>query len=249
MAFVPEPQRQPFMRVPAATAGLILALVAAHIAITTLPAERSYEILRNYAFIPARYSHDYLAAHGIDPGSLWDRTVPFFSYTFIHANATHLLLNCAWLLPFGAITARRFGALLFLALFLACGAAGAAAHLATHWASTQPAVGASAAIAGLMAAGFRMIAAADNVVGADFAAPPRIAPLSSGPVLSWSVMTVAIFVVAGVTGLGAGPGAQIIAWQAHIGGYLAGLVLAGPCDWLSRGRRQPARFESGAPGL
>jgi len=42
----------------------------------------------------------------------------------------------------------------------------------------------------------------------------------------------AINLIAGVTGMGVGGEAGLIAWQAHLGGYLAGLFLAGPFDRL-----------------
>ena len=48
---------------------------------------------------------------------------------------------------------------------------------------------------------------------------------------------------AGVTGFGTGAGVHLVAWQAHIGGYFAGLLLAGPFDiWHNRKRliRSPA---------
>lgn len=245
MAFLHEPARQPALRVPAAVLGLILALVAAHIAWIMAPAARASEIVVNYAFIPARYSNAFLAAHGMDPGTLWDRAIPFVSYLFLHANFTHLAINCIWLLPFGAITARRFGAPMFFLFFLVCGAAGAAVHLAFNWGSPEPVVGASAAISGLMAAGFRIISSTDAfgpqyLQGAGPVAP--LAPLLSTRILTWSALSVVMFAVLGVTGLGTGmgPGAHLIAWQAHIGGYLAGLLLAGPFDNL-QARLRPAR--------
>jgi membrane associated rhomboid family serine protease len=250
MAFFQDPARQPIVRVPASVLGLLVVLVAAHFARVMAPEQISRAIVANYAFFPARYSKAFLASHGIDPGTFWDRAVPFVSYIFLHANVTHLAINCVWLLPFGATTARRFGALEFYAFFLMCGAAGAGAHLLTHWGSTDYAIGASAAVAGLMAAGFRLLPFADPyrpneedlVMGPARARPP-MAPIFSPRILQWSALAIAIFVLAGVTGLGAGPGVQLIAWQAHIGGYLAGLFLAGPFDEL-RSRLRPSWMKS-----
>jgi membrane associated rhomboid family serine protease len=243
MAFLQEPERQPLLRVPASAAGLIAALVIAHVARVMSPLLTQQAIIENYAFFPMRYSHAYLVAHNVSPQSFWDRAIPFVSYIFLHANFTHLAINCAWLLPFGSIVARRFGVVLFLTLFLVCGVAGAAAHLATHWGTADYAVGASAAIAGLMAVGFRVIAPINAVdvqsyraaVSGDPAFEQPLAPLLSLRFLGWTAVFVAINVVAGRTGLGAGPGPgpDLIAWQAHIGGYLAGMLLAGPFDALA----------------
>jgi membrane associated rhomboid family serine protease len=237
MAFFQEPERQPFLRVPAVTAGLILALIVAHLVRVLAPAQQSDAIIANYAFYPARYSHAFLAGHGVNPGSLWDRAVPFVSYIFLHANFTHLAINCVWLLPFGSIVARRFGALFFLAFFLVCGVAGAVAHLATNWGSPQYTIGASAAVSGLMAAGFRIVALieARDIKGFSAAVLQKpLAPIFSSRILIWSAVWIVLNVIAGLTGLGAGPGAGLIAWQAHIGGYLTGLVLAGPFDFAER---------------
>jgi len=244
MAFLQEPERQPFLRVPAATVGLIAALVVAHVARVMSPILTSQAIIFNYAFYPARYSHAFLVAHNASPQTFWDRAVPFVSYMFLHANATHLAINCGFLLPFGTVVARRFGAVLFLTLFLVCGIAGALAHLLTHWGSTDYTLGASAAISGLMAVGFRIIAMVDApdvqsytaAVSGKPGSQQPLAPLFSLRFLGWSAMVLAINVFAGSTGWGAGPGPgpQLIAWQAHIGGYVAGMILAGPFDSLAR---------------
>jgi len=52
----------------------------------------------------------------------------------------------------------------------------------------------------------------------------------SRQVLIFSFIWVLANTVTGLTGLGALPGLELVAWQAHIGVYLAGLLLAGPMD-------------------
>jgi len=241
MAFLQEPERQPFLRVPAAAAGLIVILIVAHVARVLAPAGISGAIIANFAFYPARYSQAFLVAHGNYHQTFWDLAIPFVSYIFLHANLTHLAINCVWLLPFGAVTARRFGALVFFPLFLLCGVAGAIAHLFTHWGTMNYVIGASAAIAGLMGAAFRVLSLTDgndssrrsSRSGRAEALEP-LAPIFSTRILVWSAIWITLNVVAGVTGLGTGPNAGPVAWQAHIGGYLAGVLLAGPCDLLRR---------------
>ena len=150
--------RQPIFRIPGVVAGLILLLVLAHVARSAMPDALSYQIINRFAFIPARYSHAFLAAHKyIDPGNLFDRAIPFVSYMALHNDYTHLAINCLWLLAFGPIVARRFGGLLFLGFFLICGLAAAATHLAFNWGSLTPVIGASGAISGLMGAGMRLL--------------------------------------------------------------------------------------------
>jgi membrane associated rhomboid family serine protease len=243
MAFLHEPERQPALRVPAVVVGLIFALVAAHVARMMVSTLLSGAIIANYAFIPARYSHDFLVAHNVAPQSFWELAIPFVSYMFLHGNYTHLAVNCIWLLPFGSIVARRLGSVTFILFFLVCGAAGAAAHLVTNWGGTEPAIGASGAIAGVMAMAFRIVALIEAqdlpsyaaAVSGDLRRHTPLAPILSSRILVWSVIWLAINLAVGVTGLGAGPGSgpQLIAWQAHMGGYIAGLLLAGPFDWLA----------------
>jgi membrane associated rhomboid family serine protease len=236
-------ESQPFLRVPAATLGLVAALAVVHVARVMLPPERSEGIIDDYAFFPARYSEKFLAAHNVNPGTLLDQAIPFVSYMFLHANFMHLLMNCAWLLPFGAITARRYGPIGFCVLFVVCGIAGAVAHLISHWGTPDYALGASAAVAGLMAAGLRVVAEADRPIWMELSRnPERIVELPLAPILSqrmlvWSGLVLVIFVIGGRWGIGAGPVSGPVAWQAHIGGFLAGLLLAGPFDRVFRAGR------------
>jgi len=236
MALTHGPSREPFLNVPFVLVALIAVIVAAYGAYAFAPTHIEQEITTRFAFYPARYSPAYLHAYGYNPGSLLDRAIPFVSYIFLHANVTHLAVNMVWLLAFGAIVARRFGALLFLLFFLLCGIGGAATHLAFNWGSDSPVVGASAAISGLMAAAFRMMGFTDRSP----TGRPGLAPLFSQRVLLWSAVWAMVNVVAGLTGLGAGPGVQLIAWQAHLGGYFTGLFLATAFDLLSNGAKNDA---------
>lgn len=233
MAFLRETSRnQPFLRAPAVVLWLIAALIGTHAARVFAFARESDALFVTYGFVPARYSQHYLASHGVNPGNALDQAVPFVSYIFLHGSFTHVIVNCLWLLAFGPIVARRFGWLLFLVFFLICGIAGAAAHLACAWGSTAPVIGASAAISGLMAAGFRMLPLSSTT--------GPLAPIFSARILLWSGFWVLVNVLAGLTGLGTGGEVQLVAWQAHLGGYFAGLLLAGPFDSLAGPRLAPA---------
>ena len=235
MAFLQQPSspRQPVFRVPAVILFLIGLLVAAHVARTLASSEISLAWINQFAFIPARYSAGFLSQHGIDGGSLMDRAVTFFSYMGLHNDYTHLAINCLWLLAFGPIVARRFGLVLFLVFFTICGVAAVAAHLAFNWGSTDPVIGASGAISGLMAAGMRLLPTERPpwaVAGAPAEEP--MLPLWSRQIILFTLIWGAVNVVAGFTGLGMPGEAGQIAWQAHLGGYAAGLLLSGPFDLL-----------------
>jgi membrane associated rhomboid family serine protease len=231
MAFLQEPQgsHQPALRVPAVVVWLLAALALAHAARVYAPDKLSDEVLFNFGFVPARYSSRFLVAQGIDPGNLLERIAPFFSYVFLHADFAHLAINSLGLLAFGPIVARRFGAALFLLFFFICAVAAAAAHLAFNGESMAPAIGASGAISGLMGAAIRLL-------GAPAGHSPRLAPIFSGKVMGFTAVWLLVNIIAGLTGIGAGSGVRLIAWQAHIGGYFAGLILSGLFDIFRRRR-------------
>jgi membrane associated rhomboid family serine protease len=234
MAFLQPQQsdpwtRQPMFRVPAVVLSLIAVLVVAHGARVLAPSALSAELIRQYAFIPARYSAAFLAAHNADPGGWAARAIPFVSYMALHNDVTHLAINSLWLLAFGPIVARRFGGALFLLFFLVCGLAGALVHLAFNWGSLVPVIGASGAISGLMAAGLRLLPSQAPWANAG---EERMAPIFSRQILVFTLVWMGINIAAGMTGLGMGGEVGLIAWQAHLGGYLAGLFLAGPFDRL-----------------
>ncbi|MGD0190548.1 MAG: rhomboid family intramembrane serine protease [Rhizomicrobium sp.] len=238
MAFFQDPARQPFLRVPAVVVWLIALLVGVHalrVALFAPDSTQTNYIINAYGFVPAWYSHTYvthLAQRGVIPRDFVHQALPFVTHMFLHGSWTHVLINSAGLLIFGPVVANRFGTPLFLAFFLVCGIAGISAHLAVYWGSTEPVIGASAAIAGLMGAAFRMISLEPQQ-----SQSPVLAPILSGRVILWTIVWCLVNIVAGLTGLGAGGGANVIAWVAHLGGYFAGLLLAGPFDVLAGGGR------------
>ena len=230
MAFLQsQPPRQPIFRAPPIVLWLIAGLTAAHAARAMLPPARSADMIYQYALIPARYSRAFLDKNMADPGTVWERAVPFFSYMALHSGWAHLAINCLWLLAFGPVVARRLGPVLFLVFFLVCGLFGALAQLAFSWGSPIPVVGASGAISGLMAAGLRMLPGQ-----APWAKPDQapLAPIFSRQILMFAGVWAAINLMAGLTGLGMGGPDGPIAWQAHLGGFLAGLLLCGAFDAL-----------------
>ena len=229
MAFLQSaPPRQPIFRAPAVVLWLIGLLVALHLARVWRPAEAD-ALVYEYGLYPLRYSRSFLESHMANPGTLWERIVPFLSYIGLHGSWTHLIINCLWLLAFGPIVARRFGNLLFLLFFLTCGVAAALCYLALNWGSPVPVVGASGAISGLMAAAIRMLPGQAPWVTQSEA---PLAPLVSRQILVFSAIWTAINVITAMTGLGMGGESGLIAWQAHLGGFLAGLLLCGPFDRL-----------------
>ena len=228
MAFFQDkkPSREPFLNVPASILWLIGIILAAHAARVLVPVQWSREILFTYAFIPARYSFGGEAL-GFPPAGLFEQAIPFVSYMFLHADFAHVAINTLWLLAFGPAAIRRLGTVRFLLFFTLCGIAAAVAHLAVSPGSALPVVGASGAIAGLMAAGIRILYGRRNFVFGD---RPALAPILSRPILFFTAIWTVVNIVVGLTGLGMGQAPALIAWVAHLGGYYTGLLTIGLFD-------------------
>jgi membrane associated rhomboid family serine protease len=161
----------------------------------------------------------------------WDT---LFTHIFLHGGWTHLFMNVGSALAFGPPVARLLGrgargAVLFLLFFLICGAFGGLGFVATHIEGSGLVVGASGAISGLWGAASRLLGQNG-----------RLAPILSRQVVSQAVVFAVLNLLIGV----AGGFAQLnIAWEAHLAGYLAGLLLIGPASLLadrSRGRELPS---------
>jgi membrane associated rhomboid family serine protease len=218
---------------PAVTATLaVFAVVhAVRELVLSLPADIEFLLL--FAFIPARYDATVLPL-GVIPGGLAADVWTFVTYSLIHGNLLHLGLNAVWLLPFGSAVARRFGALRYLGFFAVTAAAGAATHLATHIGELTPMVGASAAISGYMAAAIRFVFHRAGPLGLlrgrdplayRVPAIPLRAALRDFRVVAFVAVWFGLNLLFGAGPLAIGVGEASVAWQAHVGGFLAGLIL------------------------
>lgn len=158
------------------------------------------------------------------------------TYAFLHGSWAHVGFNCVWLVAFGSAVARRFSSLRFLLLMAVSAIAGAMVQYVADMVSFQIVLGASAAVSGAMGAATRFVFRPTDE-------PARIFDRSAlndafrQPALSlhqtlttraalffvifWFVTNLLFGYLPGLGGVGDGP----IAWQAHIGGFLAGLLL------------------------
>jgi membrane associated rhomboid family serine protease len=218
--------------VPAVVLALIAVLAAVHAILTwVLSPDAADEFILTFAFIPARYSEAGLG--DALPGGFGAEIWSFVTYAFIHADLSHLTFNCIWLLAFGSALARRFGAQRFLVFSALTAAAGAATHLVFHFGEAAPVIGASAAISGAMGAATRFAFQHGGPISAFRTGGDEVYRLPAEPLgRSLRNTTVIVFLVVWfgtnlLFGLGTLPlpgVEQAIAWEAHIGGFLAGLL-------------------------
>ncbi len=162
------------------------------------------------------------------------------TYAFLHGGWTHLVINALTLVAFATPVARRLGSTTFFVFFLACAFAGAAAFFVLHPLDATPVVGASAAISGTMAAIVRFAFTPGARLGTNGAVNGREARTASLSQLGENRQAL-IFVIVwfGVNFFfGAFPEAagssDPVAWEAHMGGFLFGLVAFGAFDRWAR---------------
>jgi membrane associated rhomboid family serine protease len=229
-----DQSREPILNVPSIVVMLLLLLGVVHAVRELLLSPRDDQLmLLTFAFIPIRYEPSMLLG-GVLPGGFGAQIWTFFTYALIHSDLTHLGFNAIWLLAFGSPVARRFGAARFVAFFMVTVAAGALAHLVTHPGARVVMVGASAAISGMMGAATRFAFQPGGSLdfwrsrGGD---PDRIpaaslaVALRDPRVIAFLAVWFALNLLFGLGSLSIAGYDQNIAWEAHLGGFAAGLLL------------------------
>jgi membrane associated rhomboid family serine protease len=189
---------------------LTLALVAANVgcfAVELSLGDGLAAFVRRWGLVPA---------DAADPVA----SVTLLTSMFLHAGWLHLVSNMVYLGVFGPPVERRLGPLRFAILYLGSGLVGSLAYLLAQPGSTVPAVGASGAIAGLIAA--HLVLYPGATLGS-LAPVLFLHVVDSAPTLLLLLVWLASQLLAGVASLTTTTG---IAWWAHAGGFASGLTLA-----------------------
>lgn len=239
-----SPERQPVFNLPGVVVVILAVLVLIQgVRAYLLSPDTDFVFILTFAFIPARLTEP--AILGAIPGGAGASIWSFITYAFIHGDWSHLIFNGLWLAAFGSPLAWRFGTLRFL-LFSALGAVGGAAlHLAVHPQSVVPMIGASAAVSAYMAGACRFIFTAGGPLrtfqgpgAAVFRQPaaPLTVALRDSRVLVFLAVWFGLNLIFGLLPDGGGLTSGAIAWEAHIGGFLVGLLLFSRFDPVPAGR-------------
>jgi membrane associated rhomboid family serine protease len=236
----------------------IVALLAAIEGLSQLLTPEAYlEILRRFAFVSGRFTFAFapdrvsLAINSIaDDAEFSAQAATFFlgdgrpqwwtplTYAFLHGGWLHVGMNCLWFAAFGSAVARRFGAPRFLFFCAVAAIAGAAMHYVTHMTDLQPAVGASAAVSGVMAAAVRFVFQPGAPLGESLGFAERAGEgtayrqpalplreiLSNRSAISFLFFWFLANFLFGAIPASLGVTDATVAWEAHIGGFLVGLL-------------------------
>ncbi|HET6931873.1 MAG TPA: rhomboid family intramembrane serine protease [Candidatus Acidoferrum sp.] len=198
----------PFVNVMLIVANVLVFLYQ----ITLSPHAQKAFMLAN-ATVPARIPA-YLAGHA--PASV--ALFPLFSSMFLHGGLMHLLGNMLFLYIFGDNVEDAFGHIGYLFFYLLCGIGSGLIHVMFNWGSGIPALGASGAISGVMGA-YAVMFPSHRILTFFFI---FLIPVPAILILGYWF---ALQFVAGINGLGMAT-AGGVAWWAHIGGFLMGVVIA-----------------------
>lgn len=167
-----------------------------------------------YGLVPVRYSVPEIGAYF----STGQQILPFLSFMFIHGGFWHLLGNMWFLYIFGDNVEDRLGPLRYLLFYLLCGFVSGVFHLLLNWHSQVPTIGASGAIAGVMGAYFILYPGAKVLTLIPIFFFPLFFEIPAYVFLGiWFLLQ--FLSAAGTPSHGGG-----IAWWAHIGGFLAGML-------------------------
>lgn len=206
-------------RFPLVTIAVIFSNLAVFFYELSVPSPLLEELIFRYGVIPAR-----LGQVTADPvATLGLFGVNLFTSMFLHGGWFHLLGNVWYLWIFGDNVEDRMGRFRFLLFYLLCGLIAGAIHTFFNLSSTIPSIGASGAIAGVLGA---------YLVSFPFARVLTLVPLF----LFWPIIELPAILVLGswfliqlLNGTAAvavsSQTAGGVAWWAHIGGFLAGMML------------------------
>jgi membrane associated rhomboid family serine protease len=228
----PDIPREPILTLPAPLTAYVLLLAAIHGVRMLLPFDIDDDVIQIFGFIPKRYDSTLLAI--TFPGGTGAKVWSFVTYSLLHANLSHIGFNVLWLLPFGSALARRFGAIRFFLFMAVTAVAGALAHLVTHEHAVAPMIGASASVSGAMAAAIRFAFVQGSFLSfsrGDAEAAAQVPALSlmrafrNTRVLGFLAVWFGVNIIFGVGSIAIGADGASVAWQAHIGGFFAGLLL------------------------
>lgn len=197
----------PLINLPPVTKFMLLSFLAVHILTDVLmPPVQQFWVFSHFGFVPVHYS-------GLTPLG-WPALAGPFTFTFLHGNWTHMILNGLMLMAFGTGVEKWMGGKRLLVFFMCCNLIAALAQFLLDPSSTTPVIGASGGLSGLFAAVLIMMQQ-QNGLGAG----------NRYGIWPFIILWIAISIIFGLIG---GPGNSSVAWAAHIGGFLAGFVLLKP---------------------
>ncbi len=184
-----------------------------------LPEYSQHYLLNRYGMVPARYSNE---LWGIRNGIHFDYGLSFITSLFFHGGWFHLLINILFIWIFADNIEDRMGHGLFWCFYLLCGLIATITQWYFDPQLITPVVGASGAIAGVLGAYFFLYPYARVVLWVPFLLLPIFVEI---PAIAFLGFWVIIQINEATTSVLFKEGSADVAWWAHLGGFIAGVVL------------------------
>lgn len=174
------------------------------------------EFVFHYGLVPARYTVDAIA----ERYTFFQQAFSLLSFMFVHGGFWHLLGNMWFLYIFGDNVEDRLGPLRYLGFYLLCGISSGLLHGILNLHSTVPTVGASGAIAGVMGAYFILYPRSRVLTLVPLIIIPYFFEIPAAFFLAlWFIIQFLSAFFGGAMGGGG------VAWWAHVGGFVFGIIL------------------------
>jgi len=215
---IPLRDQNPSRSTPVVTRGLIV-LNAAFFLYELSLGSGLRDFMFSWGLVPARLT----AAYDLGGEQLAWSGLTLVSSLFLHGGWLHLVGNMWYLWIFGDNVEDQFGPVPFLLFYLAAGVAASVMHAFSNLGSRVPTLGASGAIAGVLGAYAVMFPRARVYTLVPFFPFFQVIPLPA--VLMLGVWFLFQF-VAGAMSVGQGGAGGGVAWWAHIGGFVFGVIVA-----------------------
>lgn len=216
---IPLRDQNPTRAVPLVTIGIIITNIVVFLYEISLGNNLNW-LIDSYALFPARLTQSFNASSVVLADFL-----PVLTSMFLHGGFVHIIGNMLYLWIFGNNIEDSLGHFKFLFFYLACGIGAAAAHIVSSPDSELPTIGASGAVAGVLAAYLLLFPGARVLTLVPVFFFIQLAEL---PAFLIIILWFFLQLANGVASITAQPvAAEIggVAWFAHIGGFLAGLLL------------------------
>jgi membrane associated rhomboid family serine protease len=177
-------------------------------------------LIRTYGLVPQRIQYALAGTHAVSYAHAFS---PLFTCMFLHAGWLHVIGNMWFLWIFGANVEDRFGRLTYLLVYLVCGIGSGISQVIFSWGSPIPSIGASGAISGILGA-YLLFFPGSRIL--------TLIPLfiiwftARIPAFVFILLWFAVQFLSGLGSLGAAGYEGGVAWWAHVGGFVLGVLIA-----------------------
>lgn len=226
---IPIKDLTPRRSVPIITILLIVANFVVFFYEISLPPRAGDAFVMSYAMVPVKIQYALAGTHHV---TLLQAAASLFTCMFLHGGWMHIIGNMWFLWIFGGNVEDRLGSIGYLLTYLVCGIGSSVSELMFTWGSHIPSLGASGAISG--------------VLGAYIVFFPSSRILTLVPFIIFFIARIPAFIfiglwfliqfLSGVGSLGGSASSATggVAWWAHVGGFLLGLIIAKMVQSASR---------------